>query len=232
MAVDAARALIALAKSSGVDRYCHDLYHAGVFYTSFPDIAAAKAYSNNPYIDSSIMFKVLGDVQHCGEYAVNAVARLPATTIAVVDIVTAATRVTLIDGEEPPHEESIELVPLPLAVEDARPYEPTERDQRMRDEIVGKLKTLLASDDPLACDRRVYYSAPYTSDEIECIDDESFTDTLNSLQRMQVCTLGSLEYVRTLQQSHDPTTSVVLWINVSDRADMMMLVPRLRAATS
>ena len=235
----AAMTLAREADESGAHTYLLDVYGPGVFYRAFADDAVAHVFAAAPAIDDNLVTYSTHDrVALCGEVAVGMLSLHPRSTIAVVDVVAASQRVTLRRDAEP-IVERIELVPAPpelVAIE--RLPEPVAEDNETCRRVEAALKRLFEREGANDDSRRVYYIDARVDDlddatGFESIADDTFTDTLRSIAHLvdgadsrALTTPLTLQHLRELQASHDPTTHTVAWLKMNDDVDVMWLVER------
>lgn len=240
----AAAALLDRLSGSAEFAFVHDIHGAGVFYRAFPSDADARAFAATPILDGGVTYNTDDRARQCGELAVGYLATLASPTqqrcIVVVDLPYANQRVTVADGAAPVTQD-IELVAREVTVESLPTNVPDDDPTCVR--VETHVRALLAADTPGLTDKRVYFIDATADDTdlddastYECIDESSFTETVDALANIVDETTGDrlapptvLTHLRHVHATVDAAEHVVCWLKWSAEKDVVWLIDRTRS---
>ena len=237
--------LLHIVESEAHEMY-YDLYGPGVFYRAAASEAEAEAIAAHPTLEPTMTYSTGANIAMCGEMAVGVLRTQPRVPALVVDVIAPAAsersaRCTVWVGGEPAVQMLV-LKPAPdelLATFERLP-EPVADDDETCARVTTTLRRLLATDEPGASDRRVYYMDARIDnvdepENFDCIDESAFIAMMATLERLAedsaIVQPRALRKLAELHASHAPAESVLAWLKLTADTEVVWLVPRVIAAT-
>jgi hypothetical protein len=224
----AASLLMSQLKKTDIAAHCLDTYGPGVFYQSFVASDDVAQFVAAPHVNKSV-YHTHDRAAMCGDYAVGVLQTRPTSLIVVIDVFAERLRATLVDGRRAAMiEPDMEFREIRVDAVAGTPPQLTAAENRKCDEVAEQLREFCRREQP----RRVvfYYDGVADDGEFTVVDEDAFSSTATLFT--SIATMPrSLEHVRELCRTHDPTTHAVLWMKVRSDVDVACVVERFRAET-